>query len=365
MDFANLELKRRCVPDALINNRGVYIKTPSQMKKRREELKKILIDEEYGSLPPRPEHMSFSIRPGIIDFCAGKVISETVLLSFVMNGSEFSFPIRAAIPKREGKIPAFVHINFSPDTPDKYQPTEEITDRGFAVFSFCYEDVTADNADFKSKCARHLLSSRRAKNSSGKIMMWAWAAMRVMDYIESLPNIDLEHIAVIGHSVLGKAALVAAAFDERFKYAVSNCSGCSGAAISRGNTGESIERIAYSHYYLFCPRYAERTNPFEKHFDQNFLMALIAPRHIVIGSAANDLWSDPKSEFLGCASADSVYKIYGKSGLIYGDDFPSAPSVLNSGCASYHIRQGLHYLSREDWAVYMDFIEEKMIMAKS
>ncbi len=361
MDLVDFEFRQRAVPDALISNRGVRVKTARQMEKRRVEIKQILADEKYGKLPPRPEHMSFSKRPGIPNFCAGKVISESINLSFTSGEREFSFPIRAAIPKKDQPVPAFVHINFSPDTPDKHQPTEEICDRGFAVFSFCYTDVTSDDKDFRSGIARHLLSSRRAKNASGKLMMWAWAAMRVMDYIEVLPEIDRNNVAVVGHSTLGSAALLAAAFDERFRYAIANNSGASGASISRGNIGESIEELCYTSPHLFCPRYCDVTEPEKKSFDQNFLTALIPPRHLLVGSAEEDTWSDPLGEFLGCASANSVYEIYGMKGLSYeGCDFPRAPAVLNDGDSSYHIRCGLHFFSREDWNVYMDFIEAKM-----
>ncbi len=360
MDFIKSELLRRGVPDALVNNRGIRVKTPEQMNKRRQELKKLLMDEEYGVLPKKPDHLKINHLPGIRNFCAGKVRSETFELLMSFGEKEFSFPVRGAIPVKEGKIPAFVHISFTSDTPNIYQPTEEITDRGFAVFSFNCEDIALDTDDFKANCAKHLLTSRRAKNSTGKIMMWAWAAMRVMDCMEAIPEIDRENVAVIGHSVLGKAALVAGAFDERFKYVISNSSGCSGAAIARGSLGESIEKITYAHPHWFCPKYYENTVLKNKPFDQNFLTALIPPRHLLVGSAEKDLWSSPDGEFLGCASADSVYEIYGLRGLMHNGEIPSAGSVLSAGDSSYHIRHGARYLSREDWNIYMDFMENKI-----
>ncbi len=360
MNFAEKELLERGVPDALVTNRGTRVKTALEMQKRRAELKNVLQEEIYGVLPPKPDHMSVEKSPGFPNFCAGKVVSNTVILTVHFCQEAFTFPVYEAIPKKEGKIPAFIHINFHSDISDIYQPTEEITDRGFAVFSFRYKDITSDNGDFKNLCAKYLSSSRRAKNSSGKIMMWAWAAMRVMDYVQRLPEIDKDNIAVIGHSHLGKTALVTAAFDERFKYAISNNSGCSGAAISRKKTGETLENITHRFPFWFCPIYKENTNPEDKCFDQNFLLALIPPRHIMIGSAKEDVWSDPKGEFLGCASANSVYALYGKRGLVFPDGYPEAKCVLGDGDSLYQIRNGLHYLSREDWNSYMDFIESKL-----
>ena len=367
MDLVERELLERAVPSALVKEDGKAVETAADMKAHREYLKKFLEENEYGLLPPIPDEMSVDSVPGVHaiisakDFCAGKAISEDLTFNFRIGKHRFSFPARAAIPRGvSGKIPAFVHINFRSDEPDRYRPTEEIIDRGFAVFSFCYNDVTSDNDDFDDKCAKYLGRSRTKKNASGKIMMWAWAAMRVMDYIRTRPEIDADNVAVIGHSRLGKTALVTAAYDERFKYAISNDSGCSGAAISRGNLGESIEKITYKFPFWFCPRYKEEVRPEKKNFDQNFLTALIPPRHIIIGSAEEDLWAGPECEFLGCASANSVYQLYGMKGLIYGDAFPKAKTVLGEGDSCYQIRKGLHYLSREDWNVYMDFIEKKI-----
>ncbi len=360
MDFVEKALFERGVPDALITNRGVKVQTAAQMEKRRKEIKKLLVSEEYGRLPPPPEHLGVDRSPGERNFCAGKVSHELVKLTPALEGKKFSFPVWAAVPKGADKAPAFIHISFGKTAADMYQPTEEITDRGFAVFSFCYTDIAADNGDFKKFCAKYLSPSRRANDSSGKIMMWAWAAMRVMDYVEALPEIDENNVAVIGHSVLGKAALVTAAFDERFKYAISNNSGCSGAAISRGNTGETLEQITHISPFLFCPQYLKKTDPREKSFDQNLLLSLIPPRHLLVGSAEEDLWADPVSEFLGCASANPAYALYGKRGLVYGSSFPTAKTVLSDGDALYHVRKGARFLSREDWGVYMDFIDRKM-----
>ena len=185
--------------------------------------------------------------------------------------------------------------------------------------------------------------------------------MRVMDYIETLDSIDKENVAVVGHSRLGKTAMVAGGFDERFKYVISNDSGCGGAAITRGKVGETFEWMAGVIPHWFCPRWLDKVKSgIELPYDQNFLAALTVPRHLMIGSAENDEWSDPESEFLNCASTNEAYALYGKNGLVYGDEIPKAKSVLGEGEALYHIRKGDHYFSREDWLVYMEYIDKKI-----
>ena len=357
-------LNERMIPDALKLRSGRAVKSIADFEKRRRELKKILENEIYGTMPPKPDHLTVNIVSEDEVFCAGKAPLRKYNAVCSFGEEEIAIPFYAVIPKSDKPLPAFVHINFRDSVPDKYMPTEEICDRGFAVFSFCYNDVSVDDPDpkkLRDKLAKYLMPARRAKNSPGKIMIWAWFAMRIMDYIEKLDTIDHENVAVVGHSRLGKTALVAGAFDERFKYVISNCSGCSGAAITRGKIGESVARITSFFPHWFCKNYIDNASIFEtRGFDQNFLMALSVPRHLLIGSAEEDLWADPASEFLCLAETNRAYALYGMKGVIHNDEIPPAGTVLSDGDASYHHRHGKHYFSREDWLVYMDFIEKNM-----
>ena len=364
--MSNIEnlLQERNIPDVLSFNSGKAVNTVEDFAKRRIELKKILENEIYGIIPPKPDHLDFNIISADPVFCAGKAPLQKYNMVCHFGDTKFIVPFYAVIPKSDKPVPAFVHINFRPDVPDKYMPSEEICDRGFAVFSFCYNDVSIDDpaeSKLRDKLGKHLLPARRSKNSPGKIAMWAWFAMRIMDHIEMLDTIDKNNVAVVGHSRLGKTALLAGAFDERFKYVISNCSGCSGAAITRGKIGESVQRITSVFPHWFCKNYIDNADDFESRgFDQNFLLALTPPRHLLIGSAEEDLWADPTSEFLCLAETNKVYELYGMRGLIHNDEIPPAGSVLSDGDASYHHRHGKHYFSREDWHVYMDFIEKNM-----
>ncbi len=353
-------LNERKVPDALTMNSGKKVQTVSDFEERREEIKRILEEEEYGVVPPKPDHLRVEIESQDDVFCAGKAPLQKLKFICTFGDKEDSFPVSAVIPKSDKPLPAFVMINFRPNVPDKYLPSEELVDRGYAVFSFCYTDVSSDDGNFKDKFAKYL-SNRRRKNGSSKIAIWAWAAMRVMDYIQTLDSIDKDNIAVIGHSRLGKTAMVAGGFDERFKYIISNDSGCGGAAITRGKIGETFEWMSDVIPFWFCPRWLDKVKGgIELPYDQNFLSVLSVPRHLMIGSAVEDTWSDPASEFINCASTNPAYALYGKRGLVYGDEIPAPKTILGEGDALYHIRHGLHYFSREDWLVYMDYIDKVM-----
>ena len=131
-----------------------------------------------------------------------------------------------------------------------------------------------------------------------------------------------------------------------------------GAAISRDKVGESVTRITSVYPFWFCPKFVSGASRFEElGYDQSFLLALTAPRHLLVGSAEEDEWADPASEFLGLYDVNRVYALYGKRGLVTPDEIPEAKTVLSEGDSCYHIRRGKHYLSREDWAVYMDYID--------
>lgn len=191
--------------------------------------------------------------------------------------------------------------------------------------------------------------------------MWAWAAQRVLDWAESQPSLDMERSAVCGHSRLGKTALFAAATDERFKMAYSNDSGCSGAAITRDKQGERIDVIVGAFPYWFCENYSKYAGHEDKMpFDQHYLAALIAPRYLYIASAAEDIWADPVSEMLTCVAVSEVYEKMGKKGFVCCDRLPKSGDVYHEGAVGYHLRDGLHYFSREDWQKAMAFMKKHL-----
>ena len=92
-------------------------------------------------------------------------------------------------------------------------------------------------------------------------------------------------------------------------------------------------------------------------FDQHHLLALIAPRKLYVASAAQDLWADPVSEFLGCCAADTAWQALGVPGLLCPDRLPRLGEAFSGGSLGYHVRPGEHYLSRYEWQRFLDFLD--------
>ncbi|MBQ7122126.1 MAG: hypothetical protein IJO03_07695 [Clostridia bacterium] len=343
---------------------GERVKTVEEWEKIRPLVLKSMLENEYGYLPDTPEKVEFNIiEEDKIRYCAGKAVYMELEIVCTLYGEEFRFPVTYVYPKKGDKFKTFVHINFRPDVPDKYMPTEEIIDNGFACASFCYQNVTSDDGDFTNGLAGVIYkNSERTPYSCGKIAMWAWAAMRVMDFLQTRDEVDKDNICVCGHSRLGKTAMLTGAVDTRFSAVHSNCSGCSGDSLNRGKSegNEFIGDIIDRFEYWFCENYKSfYGKDDETPFDQHYLSALIAPRRLHIASAEEDVWAGPNLEFLFCAASSEVYELYGKKGFVYdSEDFLRTGKYLNEGNVGLCYRSGRHYFSRDDWHGLMDFMNK-------
>lgn len=240
-------------------------------------------------------------------------------------------------------------------------PIEELLARGYGIATTYCGDIVPDRPDGLTLGACGWHADQRlwphSEDSWGAIAGWAWGLSRALDYLETDPDVDRSQVAATGHSRLGKAALWAAAQDERFAMVFANNTGCGGAAIFRRRFGETIAMINNSFPHWFCRnfrRFDDREN--ELPVDQHQLLALIAPRPVYLACATRDIPADPYGEFVAARNADPVYRFLGTTGFP-GTNFP-VPNVPITGTLGYNLRRGDHQIGLADWFSFIDFAEQ-------
>jgi hypothetical protein len=237
-----------------------------------------------------------------------------------------------------------------------------ILDQGFGVATAYYGDIDPDFAGGIPFGVRSLYLKHGEKEPApdgwGAIAAWAWGQSRILDYLETDKAVDAKRVALLGVSRLGKTALWAGAHDTRFALVIASCSGEGGAALSRRNYGETIKHLtAPSRYsYQFCANYQKYADHVDQMpIDAHELVALLAPRPLLLQTGDKDYWSDPKGEFLSAVAASPVYELLGKQGL--GTDRMPAAGQPILHTLGYYMHSGGHGTVPSDWDVFLKFMQ--------
>ncbi len=355
----------------MLKNELLDRKLPSL--KSREEMIEIMQREEYGYLPENNFEWSVSNFKRVDGRLAkGEVIYSTVDFTLTNKNGSHTFPIHQFLHTDGKKHPTILHI--AGRYPGNFVPEEEIVENGFNLIIYIYTDITTDNGDFTTGIAPLVFPDGRQKDTDcGKIGLWAFANMRVLDYVLTLDCVDEKNVAIVGQSRLGKTSLFTGMMDERFAFTLSNNAGNSGDTLSRGNSGlpdadgnfavekdfrgETVARITSVFPYWFCKnylKYAEQNHGTD--FDQHFLLASIAPRNVCVTSAELDYWADQKGEQLCCLAASEAWEKMDLVGLQECDHYLTPGEKLLEGNVGFSMTPTTHFLSRHAWHNYMEFM---------
>jgi hypothetical protein len=238
---------------------------------------------------------------------------------------------------------------------------------GFALFNYTDIDPDAPNATAQGIRAAYLKPGQTepAPDEWGSIAAWGWGASRIIDYFETDPSIDAGRIAITGASRLGKTTLWTAARDERVACAIASVSGEGGAALSRRDYGETIAHlVAPTRYpYQFASNYQKWANRIaEMPWDSHTIIALVAPRPILLQTGSTDKWSDPYGEFLAAKAATPVFALLGKKGIEQYSLPAAGKPLMNT--LGYLMHDGPHGVMPADWPVFLDFLDAHLKTAK-
>ena len=378
------------LPDVLTCGDGTAISNKEQwMDKRRPELLGMFRNIMYGEIPPSPDRVAYTVLTEKKEARNGLALRREIRMDFIMNNGMRRMAVMLLyIPlKAKRLVPVAVALTFGgnesvtteeditmtgqmgkrdshfllPGSKAERWPIDYIMERGYALAICSYHDFFADTYDDRWQTSIYeLFRSKeelngRPRNTSA-ISAWAWGYSRMLDCLQTVPEIDVDKALCIGHSRLGKTALWAGVNDERFKVVCVNDSGCGGAALSRRLYGETL--FAMFHYskvatYWFNDEMDQYCRHPEKlPFDQHCLLALVAPRCLCIHSATEDLWADPKGEYLSLHHAGKVFELFGKEPLASAVQPPPDTPVGKDVC--YLLRTGKHNILLDDWRAYLD-----------
>jgi len=359
---------------------------------RRQQILEMYRTEVFGRSPAKPANQKFNVEGVDKNALGGRAVRKLVTISF---GSGPKLHMLLYLPAGKKAAPVFLGLSFSgnqtvcgdpgiplgeewlrdPATKEMVKRTapetsrgrsteqwqlDRILERGYGLATIYYGDIEPDFDGGMKYGVRPVFfrpgQTEPAADEWAAIGAWAWGLSRAMDYLETDREVDARHVAVFGHSRLGKTALWAGAQDTRFAMVISNESGEGGAAISRRDFGERTKDLNTRFPHWFCAnfrKYNDRED--QMPFDSHFLLALSAPRPLYVASAEGDQWSDPRGEFLGAVHASRVYELLGKPG-IGTDQMPGLNQPIMHTVA-YHIRDGKHDVTAYDWEQYLKFAE--------
>lgn len=320
------------LPDPLVHlETGRPIQSQADWESQRAAIRAGFERHVFGRVPPKPENLKETV---LSEEKLERVTLRKVLLEFGPE-RKAKLHLELVLPPGPGPFPVFLTNH-----PRTRPWVATAVRRGYAACIYQAQDPrygpVDDSESYKIAYPDYDFSM---------VARWGWSASRAIDYLETVPSLDKTRIAISGHSRNGKQALFAAAFDPRI----------SAIALSSGNTGEgnpwrytteafwneSIQQITTNFPEWFHPNLKQFIGrEHELPVDQNLLMALVAPRGLLLASA----YSEGQGAPFGFEQAyRSVRKVY---------DWMKQPDRVGLS-----LRAGEHATTAGDIEQYFDFFD--------
>ncbi|MHA3775505.1 alpha/beta hydrolase family protein [Verrucomicrobiota bacterium sgz303538] len=403
-DPANLP-SQPSIPDPLVTTAGERVASKDQwLQARRGELQTLVQNYEYGFLPAKPETVDAKVLHSDPQAFGGKATLREVQITW--GKPEGSIQLLLVTPNaRQKPAPVFLGLNFTgnhtlvtdpkvrlpevwmrssaPGTDNRANEAdrgknvdtwniEQSIDRGYAVATFFNGDVIPDEPQLAEEALRKFRAdgaNARGASDAGTIAAWAWCLQRAVDYLVTNPDIDAKRVAMVGHSRNGKTALLAAAFDERVAMVIPSQAGCGGTSPARVSpdlaqpqkngrpSAETVGIINKNFPHWFCGNFkAFNEAPEKLPYDHHAMIALCAPRPVLLSNAAEDTWANPAGQFDMLKAADSVYRLVAGDGLS-ASQMPELGKLIDSRLG-YFIRPGKHSMNKTDWDAWLDYADK-------
>ncbi len=381
------------LPDPLVLSSGERVTdAKTWYEKRRPEIVRMIEENQYGRCPAKPAGLNFSVDERATPALDGKALRRQITIYFTADHTGPKMEVLLYIPAGATRpVPVLLNASFTANNltvadpgvrvgeawdPKQHKRVPATAGRriggldvapflahGFGVATVNYADIDPDAPGAVASGVRGLYikpgATEPAPDEWGAIAAWGWGLSCVLDYFETDSAVDAKRVALFGVSRLGKTVLWAGARDTRFALVIASCSGEGGAALSRRNYGETVAHLVEKtrYPYQFAVNYqkwANRAN--EAPFDANLIVALLAPRPLLLQTGNTDKWSDPYGEFLAAKSATPVYELLGADGIAPATPQPPAGKPLLS-TLGFVIHDGGHGTVPADQAVFLQYLD--------
>src|SRR5512146_433605 len=387
------------LPALLVMQNGAKVTKATQWPARRKQLLGLFSGDVYGKYPAHIPGVSWKVEstqqttvagvPAVVKHIVGHVdnsaypaitvnIEADLVTPAATRGKKvpviigaaslhpFVFTPRPAVP---GQV---VHrLAMPPNPPDA---ARLLLQSGWGFVARTSNQVQTDNGAGLDKGIIGFVNhgQPRSLDDWGVLRAWAWADSRILDYLQTDPDVDGARVGVMGHSRGGKAALVAMVDDPRFAIGYISSSGAGGADLYRRNYGETMGNLCGDQeFHWFAANFlrycAVGHTANEMPVDSHEFIALVAPRPVFIGGGAlltdpeyvpGDAWQDAQGMFMAAAAASPAWKLLGYEGL-GTSTFPPMGTFIDTGRIAYRQHHWGH-TPAPNWPYFLEFAKKQL-----